>query len=115
MLRGFLDLPIWQHRRSAVLELGHEFDPCQRLVWIALGNLNAPVPPRAAVQHDLHDIWNRPIPVDFVLVPKFCRNPAAFEAAIPSAIWTCGPVNPRSFAAAATAPRAPIVAVGCQP
>src|SRR6266498_5317505 len=30
--------------------------------------LNALVPPRAAVQHDLHDIWNRPIPVDFDLI-----------------------------------------------
>ena len=51
----------------------------------------------------------------FVMVPKFCRNPPAFEAAIPSAIWTCGPVNPRMLAAAATAPRVPIAAVGCQP
>ena len=51
----------------------------------------------------------------FVMVPKFCRNPPAFEAAIPSAIWTCGPVNRRRFAAAATAPRVPIAAVGCQP
>src|SRR4030095_8282429 len=56
------------HRRSAVLELGHEFGPCQRLVWIALGNLNPLVPPRATVQNDLHDIWNSPIPVDFVLI-----------------------------------------------
>src|SRR4029453_18899226 len=68
MLRGFLDLPVWQHRRSAVLELGHEFGPCQRLVWITLGNLNELVPPRATVQHDLHDIWTRRIPVDFVLI-----------------------------------------------
>ena len=57
MLHGFLDLRVLQHRYSAVLELGHEFGPCQRLVWITLGNLNELVPPRAIVQHDLHDIW----------------------------------------------------------
>src|SRR4030095_8110190 len=38
----------------------------------------------------------------FVMVPKFCRNPPAFEAAIRSAIWACGPVQPRTPAAAHT-------------
>jgi hypothetical protein len=49
------------------------------------------------------------------MVPKFCLNPHASDAAIPIAILTCWKFSFNNHAAAAAAPRLPNVDVLCHP